>query len=132
MRTQLDDISTQSTSLTKEQYRVLDLLRDNPRIICQGGAGTGKTFIALEFARRQALGGKKVLITAHSKVLTAFIATQVSLEDVVVRDLGSLSRDSKFDVVIVDEGPDLGQWTGRWLLGLFLGYQCTGGTCSRD
>jgi hypothetical protein len=107
MRTQLDDISTQSTSLTKEQYRVLDLLRDNPRIICQGGAGTGKTFIALEFARRQALGGKKVLITAHSKVLTAFIATQVSLGDVVVRDLGSLSRDSKFDVVIVDEGQDI-------------------------
>ena len=107
MRSQLDDISTQSTSLTKDQYRVLDLLRDNPRIICQGGAGTGKTFIALEYARRQALGGKKVLITAHSKVLTTYISTQVSLDGVVICDIESLSGDSKFDVVIVDEGQDV-------------------------
>jgi len=107
MRSQLDDILVQSTSLTKEQYRILDLFKDNPRIICQGGAGTGKTFLALEFARRHVLDGKKVLITAHSKILTTFIARQKLVEDVVICELASVSPDSKFDVVIVDEGQDI-------------------------
>ncbi len=41
--------------LTDEQYARLDLISDEPRVICSGGAGTGKTFLAAEVARRQAL-----------------------------------------------------------------------------
>ena len=107
MRSRIDDISVHSTSLTKEQYRILDLLKDHPRIICQGGAGTGKTFLALEFARRHAVKDKKVLVTAHSKILTTFISRQTLLEDVIICDLASVSPDSKFDVVIIDEGQDI-------------------------
>ena len=48
--------------LTEEQYGCLDQLQDNPRCLFDGGAGTGKTLLALEFARRQASSGKKVLL----------------------------------------------------------------------
>ena len=40
--------------LTDQQYARLDLISDEPRVICSGGAGTGKTFLAAEVARRQA------------------------------------------------------------------------------
>ena len=32
--------------LTEEQYRVIDGLRENPRLLVSGGAGTGKTVLA--------------------------------------------------------------------------------------
>lgn len=39
-------------SLTTKQYEVLDALADNDRTMVLGGAGTGKTLLALEEARR--------------------------------------------------------------------------------
>ena len=41
-------------SLSPDQFKVLDfaLNQNNPRIICDGSAGTGKTLIALEAAGR--------------------------------------------------------------------------------
>lgn len=50
-------------SLSFDQFKVLDfaLNRDNPRMICEGSAGTGKTLIALEAASRIAGNGHDVL-----------------------------------------------------------------------
>ena len=39
-------------SLTEEQYDRLDELEENPRCLFEGAAGTGKTLLALEYARR--------------------------------------------------------------------------------
>jgi hypothetical protein len=49
--------------LSREQFAVLNFaLNDrNPRIICEGAAGTGKTLIAVEAARRLSANGKKTL-----------------------------------------------------------------------
>jgi hypothetical protein len=48
-RQQLEDNLLESTN---EQFRILDLLSSNPRIIVSGLAGTGKTTLALEAMRR--------------------------------------------------------------------------------
>jgi hypothetical protein len=48
-------------ALTKEQADRLAIAAENPRIVLKGGAGTGKTILSLEYARRRALVGKKVL-----------------------------------------------------------------------
>ncbi len=55
--------------LTEEQYDLLDLLGENPRCLFEGAAGTGKTLLALEFARRRARTGERVLLICYNKLL---------------------------------------------------------------
>ena len=63
---------------TEEQYDALDLLLDNERVLFKGPAGTGKTFIALEQARRVALQGKSVLFVCYNKLLGEWLKLQTS------------------------------------------------------
>lgn len=55
--------------LTKRQENILDLLVNLPQALITGGAGTGKTYLALEKARRLAKQGKKVLLTCFNRPL---------------------------------------------------------------
>lgn len=48
--------------LTKEQYRCLDQLEDNPRCLIKGPAGTGKTLLAFEEAKRSVANGMRVAL----------------------------------------------------------------------
>jgi len=45
---------------TKEQFSLLDFVNYNERCLITGGAGTGKTIMALELVRRNKLLGKKI------------------------------------------------------------------------
>jgi Nuclease-related domain len=62
-------------TLSAEQFRVLDLAlnEDNARIICFGGAGSGKTLIAMEAARRLAVSGKRALLLCFNYNLSRFL-----------------------------------------------------------
>lgn len=55
--------------LTKDQLRVLDFLRSHRRVAVSGGAGTGKTVLALEKARRLASEGFRTLLTCYNRQL---------------------------------------------------------------
>lgn len=57
--------------LTEEQERILDETEEDKRKIFYGSAGTGKTFVAIEKARRLAKLGKKVFLTCYNKNLVA-------------------------------------------------------------
>lgn len=57
---QLDFAEDSLMELTKEQYRCLDQLDDNPRCLIQGSAGTGKTLLAIEEAKKSVARGEKV------------------------------------------------------------------------
>ena len=107
LRTQIDQIKEQTHDLTHEQYRVLDMLQMNQRMICQGGAGTGKSFLALEFARRTSAAGKRTLLTAHSQILVGFLKRQLAVDGLTISTVDEVIDSEKFDVVIVDEGQDL-------------------------
>lgn len=52
--------------LTKEQYRCLDQLEDNPRCLIKGPAGTGKTLLAIEEAKRSVACGMKVALFCYN------------------------------------------------------------------
>lgn len=56
-------------ALTEEQYAFLDSVQYNPRCIVLGPAGCGKTTLALEQARRMAVGGKRVLLLCFNRLL---------------------------------------------------------------
>lgn len=60
-------------NLTKEQYRCLDQLDDNPRCLIQGAAGTGKTFLAVEEAKRSVANGEHVALFCFNTNLGAWM-----------------------------------------------------------
>lgn len=61
--------------LTKDQLRVLDFLRSRRRVAVSGGAGTGKTVLALEKARRLAAEGFNTLLTCYNRQLADHLAS---------------------------------------------------------
>ncbi len=70
------------TRLTEEQYTVLDSLEDNDRILVNGLAGTGKSLLAIEAARRAALEGSSVLLVCFNKLLGEWMSAEVKAESV--------------------------------------------------
>jgi hypothetical protein len=54
---------------TKEQFSLLDFVNYNPRCLIAGGAGTGKTLMALEIAKRKASEGLKIGVFCFNKQL---------------------------------------------------------------
>ena len=63
-------------SLTEEQYDRLDELEENPRCLFEGAAGTGKTLLALEYARRANNAGAKVLLVCFNRLLGDWLKLQ--------------------------------------------------------
>ncbi len=55
--------------LAAQQYALLDHIARNPRIVVEGQAGTGKTLIAMECARRHAAEGRRVLFVCFNRLL---------------------------------------------------------------
>lgn len=65
----LADEDRQLLRLTEQQFAVLDLLGRQRRVSITGGAGTGKTLLALEKAKRLAGEGFRVLLTCFNRPL---------------------------------------------------------------
>lgn len=65
----LADADTEFRVLEPSQYQILDMIADIPRALVRGGAGTGKTVVAIEEALRSSAAGRKTLLTCHSRPL---------------------------------------------------------------
>lgn len=63
--------------LTEEQARILDETEEDRRKIFFGAAGTGKSFVAMEKARRLALAGERVLLTCYNRALVDMYLAEV-------------------------------------------------------
>jgi ATP:corrinoid adenosyltransferase len=59
---------------TAEQFAALDTMEDNCRVLFTGPAGTGKTVLALETARRAASTGKIVLLVCFNRLLGRWLS----------------------------------------------------------
>lgn len=118
--------------LTKKQTRTIQKLTTLPRVTITGGAGTGKTVIAAECARREDSMGSRVAFICQSPGLRSKVGEVLQNTDVAVHDLSSLSETKiLFDLLIIDEGQDIinepsisimdqalreGFIDGRWLM----------------
>lgn len=93
--------------LASEQYAALRGAESNSRIFVTGGAGSGKTILAVETAKRAAEGGARVLLTCRSPAVLGVMREATVGSGVVCRPFGETSSLSGFDVLVVDEAQDL-------------------------
>lgn len=136
MSLELQQVERKMLLLTEEQFDVLDITENNPRVIVQGCAGTGKSILALEKVRECAAREKKVLYLCYNKNMSVYARnslhdssnkyTTVSTFHALLLDLigdPSLFRLSvselcniflssatdfrTYDYVVIDEGQDL-------------------------
>ncbi|MEV7733544.1 NERD domain-containing protein [Streptomyces sp. NPDC088921] len=108
LRSRITELEVRFERLTAEQYDRIDELAENDRLLWSGGAGTGKTFLAVEAARRKSARGS-VLFTCASRTLAAYVSKVLDGEDVVVLPFERLNevKGQVFDQLIVDEAQDL-------------------------
>ncbi len=62
--------------LTEQQYQFLSVVDANDRALVTGGAGTGKTLLALEFAKRELLNGRDIALFCFNNLLGAWLERQ--------------------------------------------------------
>lgn len=73
---------------TEEQFVALDAMEDNQQVIFTGPAGTGKTTLAIEAARRGALEGHSVLFLCFNRMLGSWLKEEIAgMPRVTVRTL---------------------------------------------
>jgi len=121
--------------MTKQQMLLLDFLEEQPTAAIHGPAGTGKTVLALEKAKRLAAQGHRVLFLCYNSFLrgglkrnnsipnvdfhTAYSLAyeflghrEIALEDLLTEfktwlNTSCTSKTWKYGSIIVDEGQDL-------------------------
>lgn len=74
------EIDKKLIKLTDEQYNVFTMISENKRVIVKGSAGTGKTLLAVEHARRFSTIGKKVLFLCYNKVISSYVRYLLNTE----------------------------------------------------
>ena len=119
LRDQVEDVRHRVERFTEDQMRMADVAEANPRVLCAGGAGTGKTFLAERLARRWADAGAQVALVCRSPWLRHFLASRLAAPGITVSLIDGVRLDcrraglTRFDALIVDEGQDL--FEGRCL-----------------
>ena len=84
----------QILQLTERQFDLLGYLQKRRRVAISGGAGTGKTMLALEKAKRLAGEGMKVLLTCFNRPLAEFLEDRAgTVENLTVRNFHWLCHD---------------------------------------
>jgi hypothetical protein len=97
--------------LTEQQYRVLDMLSRQARVAIAGCAGSGKTFLAAEKARRLAAQGFKVLVVVFNVLLAEHLRRGLADEPgITVRAFYGLCREVAEEAGLdFPEEPDPGE-----------------------
>ncbi len=139
IRQTVDEREEQLIQLTREQARIIDFLDEQPHAAIIGAAGTGKTLLAIEKARRIASPDNPVLYLCYNALLRDHLrnnhgqpnvryanvhelALEVtgrdgSLDDAAKRLVEHLMDDRPLDYahVVIDEGQDFDTDWLEWL-----------------
>ena len=94
-------------ALAREQYDMLRGAEMNQRILIMGGAGSGKTLLAIETAQRAAAEGRSVLLTCKSLHVVDLMRRSDLHASVTCVPYRESQRLAPHDVLVVDEAQDL-------------------------
>lgn len=72
-----DRLESELKHYTSEQFAALDAMEKNPRVAFEGPAGTGKTLLAIEAARRSAMAGRRTLLVCFNRLLGRWLTKEV-------------------------------------------------------
>lgn len=117
------DESEQIKQLTQEQFSVLDKLNRERRAVVYGCAGSGKTMLALEKARRLVNEGYAVLFTCYNARLADWLrTTPYAREGVVITHFHKLCSDlaSRANVAIPALNGDVVEGNEEYFFGSVL------------
>ena len=84
---------TSYVQLTRQQFAVLDFLREQKIAAIHGPAGTGKSLLAMEKARMLALTGQKVLLLCFNEFLLQHLRTRELDPLITVHNVRSLAEE---------------------------------------
>jgi hypothetical protein len=107
LRSSARDINKKLLSLTEEQYENLDFLAENERVLVRGGAGTGKTLLAVEETKRAAKSGLCTLYCCFNRLLAREVRdTLEKLPNAHVRTLHALCHEMIRNAGLEDQLPN--------------------------
>lgn len=88
-RKKIKRLEQETKRYTEEQFIALDAMAANPRVVFSGPAGTGKTVLAIEAARRSHIAGNRVLFLCYNRLLGHHLVAETSAiqPEVTVRTL---------------------------------------------
>jgi hypothetical protein len=90
--TRVELAKQRTLALDERQLDALDLLGGQERALIQGGAGTGKTLLAVEAARRQADAGQRVLLLCSTQPLAKWLRARLDGTGIQVETVSGLAR----------------------------------------
>lgn len=73
---------------TEEQFGGLDLIEENPRVLFKGPAGTGKTLLAIEAARRAVRSGRSTALVCFNSLLGGWLKRETTSIAAEAREAG--------------------------------------------
>ena len=111
----VSDLEIEVSALTEEQYEKADFIAPASRVVIEGGAGTGKTFLALYIAREEGSKAENRVAYVTSSLCSCeeLRATNLKAERGNFSIINSTELDEsynkrdKFDVLVIDEGQQL-------------------------
>lgn len=77
-RSRLERFEQEVKRYTEEQFAALDAMTANHRVVFSGPAGTGKTVLAIEAARRSQAEGRHVLLVCFNRLLGSHFETETA------------------------------------------------------
>ncbi|MDE6666755.1 MAG: NERD domain-containing protein [Clostridia bacterium] len=86
-------VDEQLIRLTEEQIKTMNLLSENDKILVSGPAGSGKTLLAIEYAKRKAKEGKRVLYLTYNKGIASYLSALDIPSSIAVKTLHGLISD---------------------------------------
>lgn len=112
LRATAEEIDLEVERLTADQASKLELIEDCDRVLVRGGAGTGKTFLALETLRTHLAQGETAVLLVPSAELKSFVERRPGVAGYC--HLFGVRPESvaPVDVLVVDEAQDVLDFEG--------------------
>lgn len=103
-------VRDEQLALTTEQYQILDFSQSAERLLCVGGAGCGKTLLAIECLRRE--HARDPVLVTGTESLARHLRTSQAIDPSRIYSLAELKKVKpeirhKYRSLIVDEGQQI-------------------------